>query len=200
MRQEYLIFAALIILLLAAFFLFRRFRKRIRSGRYAPPKGRTLRVSLESGDYGRMAEILLLGLGGESNVSSAEAGGRRLRIGIRDYDRVDQEKLESSGVIGVLRPSKICGLRSDGGGGLHVLSHQSHSEFLRGAFRRSQCARGAELCRGAGEGAFEDDLHCLYDSAPLGTFIDPHRDGSREALAGAHGLPLECHRVFDDLS
>ena len=106
MRQEYLIFAALIILLLAAFFLFRRFRKRIRSGRYAPPKGRTLRVSLESGDYGRMAEILLLGLGGESNVNSAEAGGRRLRIGIRDYDRVDQEKLESSGVIGVLRPSK----------------------------------------------------------------------------------------------
>ena len=106
MRQEYLIFAALIILLLAAFFLFRRFRKRIRSGRYAPPKGRTLRVSLESGDYGRMAEILLLGLGGESNVSSAEAGERRLRIGIRDYDRVDQEKLESSGVIGVLRPSK----------------------------------------------------------------------------------------------
>ena len=65
-----------------------------------------LHVTLESSDYGRVAAILLEGLGGRENLVSSAVDGTRLKLEIRQYDAVDEKKLRSAGVGGVLRPSK----------------------------------------------------------------------------------------------
>ncbi len=61
---------------------------------------------LVSSDYGAVAAVILEGLGGKGNVVSAENCVTRLRIKIKDYTEVDEKKIRSSGVPGVMRPDK----------------------------------------------------------------------------------------------
>lgn len=60
----------------------------------------------DSNNYTAIAQVLLDGLGGAQNILSATYCITRLRVTVRDPLLVDQKKIVSSGVAGVLRPSK----------------------------------------------------------------------------------------------
>ena len=53
-----------------------------------------------------MAAIILEGLGGKDNVTSVDNCITRLRLEIKDYTKVDEKRIKSAGVAGVMRPSK----------------------------------------------------------------------------------------------
>ncbi len=61
---------------------------------------------LSNGDFAQVAAIVLEGLGGKSNVVSLDNCITRLRLEIKDYTQVDEKKIKSAGVAGVMRPSK----------------------------------------------------------------------------------------------
>ena len=50
--------------------------------------------------------IILEGLGGKENVTSVDNCITRLRIEVKDYTAVDEKKIKSAGVAGIIRPSK----------------------------------------------------------------------------------------------
>ena len=53
-----------------------------------------------------MAKTVLEGLGGKGNVTSLDNCITRLRLEIKDYTLVDEKKIKSAGISGVIRPSK----------------------------------------------------------------------------------------------
>lgn len=61
---------------------------------------------LSNSDYTQVAAIVLEGLGGKENVKSLDNCITRLRMEIKDYTLVDEKKIKSAGVAGVMRPSK----------------------------------------------------------------------------------------------
>ncbi len=65
-----------------------------------------MKIELANNDFTAMAEIILEGLGGKENVTSVDNCITRLRLEIKDYTAVDEKKIKSAGVSGVIRPSK----------------------------------------------------------------------------------------------
>ncbi len=61
---------------------------------------------LSNSDYADVARIVLEGLGGKENVTSLDNCITRLRMEIKDYTKVDEKKIKSAGVAGVMRPCK----------------------------------------------------------------------------------------------
>lgn len=61
---------------------------------------------LSNNDYTAVAATILEGLGGKDNVASLDNCITRLRLEIKDYALVDEKKIKSAGVAGVMRPSK----------------------------------------------------------------------------------------------
>lgn len=61
---------------------------------------------LSNSDFAEVAAIILEGLGGKANVKSLDNCITRLRLEINDYTQVDEKKIKSAGVAGVMRPSK----------------------------------------------------------------------------------------------
>ncbi len=61
---------------------------------------------LSNSDFAQVAAIVLEGLGGKANVVSLDNCITRLRLEIKDYTQVDEKKIKSAGVAGVMRPSK----------------------------------------------------------------------------------------------
>lgn len=61
---------------------------------------------LSNSDFAEVAAIILEGLGGRENVKSLDNCITRLRLEINDYTQVDEKKIKSAGVAGVMRPSK----------------------------------------------------------------------------------------------
>ncbi|WWR17208.1 N-acetylglucosamine-specific PTS transporter subunit IIBC [Lachnospiraceae bacterium JLR.KK008] len=61
---------------------------------------------LANNDFTKVAEIVLAGLGGKANVTSLDNCVTRLRLEIKDYTAIDESKIKSAGVAGVIRPSK----------------------------------------------------------------------------------------------
>ncbi len=61
---------------------------------------------LSNSDFTEVASIILEGLGGKGNVTSLDNCITRLRLEIKDYTLVDEKKIKSAGVAGVMRPSK----------------------------------------------------------------------------------------------
>lgn len=61
---------------------------------------------LSNSDYAEVATIILEGLGGKENIASLDNCITRLRLEIKDYTQVDEKKIKSAGVAGVMRPSK----------------------------------------------------------------------------------------------
>ncbi|MDO4731417.1 MAG: PTS transporter subunit EIIB, partial [Clostridia bacterium] len=53
-----------------------------------------------------MSQNILEGLGGKNNIASIDHCMTRLRIEIKDYLQVDEKKIKSSGVSGIIRPGK----------------------------------------------------------------------------------------------
>ena len=63
-------------------------------------------VQLANDDFTEVARIVLEGVGGKGNVASIDNCITRLRREIKDYTAVDEKKIKSAGVAGVIRPSK----------------------------------------------------------------------------------------------
>lgn len=64
------------------------------------------KVKLGSDNYSQVAAIVLEGLGGKENIASLDNCITRLRIEVKDHTIVDEKKIKSAGVAGVMRPGK----------------------------------------------------------------------------------------------
>ncbi len=64
------------------------------------------KVELANDDFTGIAKIVLEGVGGAANVTSIDNCITRLRLEIKDYTLVDEKKIKSAGVAGIIRPSK----------------------------------------------------------------------------------------------
>lgn len=65
-----------------------------------------MNATLANNDFTRVAEIILAGLGGKENVTSLDNCVTRLRLEVKDYTAVDEAKIKSAGISGIIRPSK----------------------------------------------------------------------------------------------
>lgn len=63
-------------------------------------------VKLANNNYTEVAKTILEGVGGKDNVTSIDNCITRLRLEIKDHTKVDEKKIKSAGVAGVVRPSK----------------------------------------------------------------------------------------------
>ena len=63
-------------------------------------------VKLANNNFTEVAKIILEGVGGKGNVASIDNCITRLRLEIKDYTAVDEKKIKSAGVAGVIRPGK----------------------------------------------------------------------------------------------
>ena len=63
-------------------------------------------VVLANSDYTKVAEVILEGVGGKANVTSIDNCITRLRLEIKDQSKVDEKKIKSAGIAGVIRPGK----------------------------------------------------------------------------------------------
>ena len=61
---------------------------------------------LANDDFTEVAKIVLEGVGGKENVTAIDNCITRLRLEIKDYTKVDEKKIKSAGVAGVIRPGK----------------------------------------------------------------------------------------------
>ena len=64
------------------------------------------KVVLSNDNFTEVASIILEGVGGKGNVASVDNCITRLRLEIKDYTLVDEKKIKSAGVAGVVRPGK----------------------------------------------------------------------------------------------
>lgn len=65
-----------------------------------------LKATLANDDYTAVAAVLLEGLGGKENIVNVDNCITRLRLEIRDYTKVNEKKIKTAGVAGIIRPSK----------------------------------------------------------------------------------------------
>ena len=63
-------------------------------------------AELGNNDYTQVASIILEGIGGKENVVEIDNCITRLRLEVKDNTIVDEKKIKSAGVAGVLRPGK----------------------------------------------------------------------------------------------
>lgn len=64
------------------------------------------KVVLKNDNYTEVARIILEGLGGKENITEVDNCITRLRLEIKDYTKVNEKKIKSAGISGVIRPSK----------------------------------------------------------------------------------------------
>ncbi len=111
MNQTMLIIiaAAALVLLLAVGYMVHKSIKRKNADKLTMEirEDEKLHITLDDrSDMAEVARILLEGLGGRENVSSVQHDGPRLKVGIRQYDAVDEKKIRSAKVGNVVRPGK----------------------------------------------------------------------------------------------
>ncbi|MCR5753893.1 MAG: PTS transporter subunit EIIC [Acetatifactor sp.] len=61
---------------------------------------------LTNDDYTEVARVILEGLGGKDNITSIDNCVTRLRLEVKDYTLVNEKKIKSADVAGVVRPGK----------------------------------------------------------------------------------------------
>lgn len=64
------------------------------------------KAKLANDDFTQVAKIIMEGIGGKENVTSVDNCITRLRLEIKDYTKVDEKKIKSAGVAGIIRPGK----------------------------------------------------------------------------------------------
>ncbi len=65
-----------------------------------------LNVELGTSDFTTVAAIILEGVGGKGNVTSVDNCITRLRLEVKDRLLVDEKKIKSAGIKGIIRPGK----------------------------------------------------------------------------------------------
>ncbi|MBQ3395505.1 MAG: PTS transporter subunit EIIC, partial [Synergistaceae bacterium] len=63
-------------------------------------------IVLANDNFTEMAKAVLEGLGGCANLKEYDYCATRIRAEVNDYTQVDEKKIKSSGIPGVIRPSK----------------------------------------------------------------------------------------------
>lgn len=63
-------------------------------------------IVIGTDDFASMAKLILEGLGGKGNITELDYCATRVRAEIADYTQVDEKVIKSSGVPGIVRPSK----------------------------------------------------------------------------------------------
>ncbi|QFJ56225.1 PTS glucose transporter subunit IIBC [Pseudobutyrivibrio xylanivorans] len=63
-------------------------------------------IEIGNSDFAAMAATILEGLGGKGNITELDYCATRVRVEIADYTAVDEKKIKSAGVPGIVRPSK----------------------------------------------------------------------------------------------
>ena len=63
-------------------------------------------IVLANDNFTDMAKIILEGLGGADNLKEYDYCATRIRAEVKDYVQVDEKKIKSAGIPGVIRPSK----------------------------------------------------------------------------------------------
>lgn len=96
--------AAFVIFYLVFLFAIKKFDLKT-PGREDDQEGE-MTIELANNDFTAMAEIILEGLGGKENVTSADHCITRLRLEVKDRLLVDEKKIKTSGAAGVIRPGK----------------------------------------------------------------------------------------------
>lgn len=61
---------------------------------------------LANNDFTQVAKVVLEGLGGKGNVTALDNCITRLRLEVKDYTLVDEKKIKSAGIAGIIRPGK----------------------------------------------------------------------------------------------
>ena len=100
---------ALVLLLAVGLYIVQRNQKRKNADKLSMKlrEDEKLHITLDDqSDAAEVARIILEGLGGRENVSEVQRDGARLKVAIRQYDAVDEKKIRSAQVGGVLRPGK----------------------------------------------------------------------------------------------
>lgn len=64
------------------------------------------KVVLSNDNFTEVASIILAGIGGKENVTSIDNCVTRLRLEVKDNLLVDEKKIKSAGVAGIIRPGK----------------------------------------------------------------------------------------------
>ncbi len=65
-----------------------------------------LKVTLSKDNFSEIAVVILEGLGGKENVTACDNCVTRLRLEIKDYTKVNEKKIKSAGIAGIIRPNK----------------------------------------------------------------------------------------------
>lgn len=63
-------------------------------------------IKLSNDNFTEVAKIILEGLGGKENITSIDNCVTRLRLEVKDQAVVDDKKIKSAGIAGVIRPGK----------------------------------------------------------------------------------------------
>ncbi|MGL4948985.1 MAG: glucose PTS transporter subunit EIIB, partial [Anaeroplasmataceae bacterium] len=75
-------------------------------GREDDDDSEEMTVSLANNDYTQIATIILEGVGGSENLTSIDNCVTRLRLEIKDQSKVNEKKIKSAGIAGIIRPGK----------------------------------------------------------------------------------------------
>lgn len=63
-------------------------------------------TKISNSDFTKRAEIILEGLGGKDNLVSIDNCVTRLRLEFKDYEKINEKTIKSSGISGIIRPGK----------------------------------------------------------------------------------------------
>ena len=98
-------FVLLLFLLLFVFQGIRRAKKR-KALEYHIEEKDKYHIHLEKKNLEALSEVLLKGLGGRDNIVSVRADGKKIKVKIREYTKVEEQILREGGFPGFVRPSK----------------------------------------------------------------------------------------------
>ena len=96
---------AFIVFFLVFYFAIKKFDLKT-PGREDDDQEGEMKIELANNDFTAMAKIILEGLGGAENIAELDHCITRLRLEVKDNLKVDEKKIKSSGISGIIRPSK----------------------------------------------------------------------------------------------
>ena len=98
-------FVLLLFLLLFVFQGIRRAKKR-KALEYHIEEKDKYHIHLEKKNLDALSEVLLKGLGGRDNIVSVRVDGKKMKVKILEYTKVEEQSLREGGFPGFVRPSK----------------------------------------------------------------------------------------------
>ena len=106
--REGLIIAVFFVLLFLLLFVFQGIRraKKRKALEYHIEEKDKYHIHLEKKNLDALSEVLLKGLGGRDNIVSARVDGKKIKVKIREYTKVEEQILREGGFPGFVRPSK----------------------------------------------------------------------------------------------